>query len=233
MEIREFSSGAALIEAAALAFVAEVEGRDRSKPFRVALTGGTLGIELLAELQRRSFDPTGVEVYWGDERWVGLEHPDRNEAQALDAWPMLARATLHRFQAPGDVSLEAAAAEMDTHFASVVATNGNVSFDLVLLGIGPDGHVASLFPGHALDQNKWVVFETASPKPPAERLSFSYHALNASKKVWFLAAGAAKAEVVSAAIGQGEVSGLPCSRVRGSQETVWFLDSVIAASLAR
>ena len=198
------------------------------RPLRIALTGGTLGIEVLRFFERAQLDPARLEVFWGDERWVPFGHPDRNDGQALAAWPSLTKANLHQFASPADISIELAAASMNEQFEECFGVEPAAGFDLLLLGVGPDGHVASLFPGKSPNQNRWVVFEEDSPKPPMQRLSFSYEALNLAQQVWFLAAGQQKADVVSEAINTSEQSDLPCARVNGRVQTVWFIDNAIA-----
>jgi 6-phosphogluconolactonase len=95
--------------------------------------------------------------------------------------------------------------------------------------MGPDGHVASLFPGHQHELG-WIVSEQQSPKPPAERLSFSYQALNRSRAVFFLASGSAKAEVAKCAISDAECD-LPAAKVRGLELTRWYVDQEISRAL--
>jgi 6-phosphogluconolactonase len=94
--------------------------------------------------------------------------------------------------------------------------------------MGPDGHLASLFPGR-VHPEAWIVSETDSPKPPSQRLSFSYQALNRSKRVWFLVSGAEKAEPVRCAL-LGDCD-LPVAQVLGIEETVWFMDSELSRAL--
>ena len=108
------------------------------------------------------------------------------------------------------------------------------SFDLVLLGLGPDGHVASLFPGFAqLDERDRRVAEVfGSPKPPAERISLTFPALNATDAVWFVASGEGKAEAVARALApEGTVHATPARGVAGRVETRWFLDPAAASLL--
>ena len=97
--------------------------------------------------------------------------------------------------------------------------------------MGPDGHVASLFPGRDLaSTNGITIIERDSPKPPAERLSFSFEALNRSQAVWFLVAGEEKAQAVADAL--TENSDLPAAKVEGTTQTIWFLDQAAASGLA-
>lgn len=233
IEVHTHLNDAELIKDVSLRLIALLRQRNLNQPFRIALTGGTLGIALLARLKELDVTPNGIEFYWGDERWVGLQDVDRNEAQALSAWPSLARAELNRFESPDSTSLEDAAEAMNSNYQRLVDSGKFSGFDLVLLGVGPDGHVASLFPGHAPNQNRWVVFETDSPKPPSKRLSFSFEALNDAKRIWFLASGEAKANVVARAINHGENAGLPCGKVNGVLETRWFVDEVISKAIQK
>lgn len=197
---------------------------------RLVLTGGTLGIKILSDLANQGLDLSRLEVFFGDERYVSLDHADRNEHQGLKAWPQLADSNLHRFPT-NDGPLIASADAFD---AEITALLGPISadaaaFDVVILGMGPDGHVASLFPGHQHDL-KWIVPESASPKPPAERLSFSYHALNRSRAVFFLASGSAKAEVARCAINDLDCD-LPAAKVKGLELTRWYVDQEINRAL--
>ncbi len=197
---------------------------------RIVLTGGTLGIKILADLASQGLDLSKLEIFFGDERFVALDHADRNEQQGLDAWPELAMAVFHRFPANGR-PLVAAAEAFD---AEVTALLGPISgesavFDVVILGMGPDGHVASLFPGHQ-HKTSWIVAEPASPKPPAQRLSFSYQALNRAKAVFFLAAGSAKAQVARCAIRDVNCD-LPAAKVGGLEITRWYVDQEISHAL--
>jgi 6-phosphogluconolactonase len=186
----------------------------------LVVTGGTVGILTLAKLREISFDWSRVHVWWGDERFVEKASGDRNELQARNAWLdhiEIPAENLHPFPASDEgLSLDDAAAA----FRGAVT---EVRFDILLLGIGPDGHVASLFPGHSAE-GELVVAEHNSPKPPPQRLSLSYDAINSAREVWFTVAGADKADAVSVAFGDDPAS-LPVGRVRGVERTVWFVDA--------
>jgi 6-phosphogluconolactonase len=197
--------------------------------FEVLLTGGTLGIEVLRNLSRLTLPWSRVSFQFGDERFVPLDDPDRNEYQAISVWPELAHLNLHRY--PGaDKPLERARQQMDAEFTLRFGevTDSNPVFDLAIVGFGPDGHVASLFPGRETGEN-WIVSESNSPKPPTERLSLSYKALNRASHMWFLAAGKPKAEVVRCALG-GQCD-LPLAKVSGQTSTVWYLDRELSDEL--
>ncbi|GAB2593808.1 6-phosphogluconolactonase [Pseudactinotalea suaedae] len=206
-------------------------------PVHVCLTGGTVGTRTLAEVARSELrdlvDWTGVHLWWGDERFVPAGDDDRNEKQArtalIDALPIPAE-NVHPLPASDeaadlDAALTLARADLSSH-----AGDGGPwpVFDVMLLGVGPDGHVASLFPGKQSLQAMDVaaVGETDSPKPPPARVSLTLPVLNASRQVWFVVAGADKAEAVDAVLRGG--SDLPAARVSGQDVTLWLLDAAAA-----
>jgi len=190
----------------------------------IGLTGGTLGIEIIREFGKLVQAHLPATFVFGDERFVALDDPDRNEHQGLQAWPSLA-SYLVRYPAGSD-EIESARTQFE---AQLQASFGEKpSFDITILGMGPDGHVASLFPGHKL-LGDLVVAETDSPKPPGKRLSLSYPALNSSKEVWFVASGAAKADAVRCALASD--CDLPVGRVKGESRTRWFIDSELSREL--
>ena len=189
----------------------------------LVVTGGTVGILTLAKLRELTLDYSRVHIWWGDERFVEKQSADRNELQARIALlnhVEIPASNLHPFPASDEgQSLDEAAVS----FREVVR---GVRFDILLLGIGPDGHVASLFPGHDA-AGELVVAEHDSPKPPPQRLSLSYDAINSAREVWFTVAGADKQDAVSVAFGDQPES-LPVGRVRGTEKTVWFVDASAA-----
>lgn len=186
----------------------------------LVVTGGTVGILTLAKLREVPMDWARIHVWWGDERFVERNSGDRNELQARNALLDhidVPAANLHAFPASDEgLSLDEAANE----FGKVVS---RVNFDILLLGIGPDGHVASLFPGKEVP-GEFVVAEHDSPKPPPQRLSLSYGAINSAREVWFTVAGADKQSAVATAFGDSPKQ-LPVGRVRGRENTVWFVDA--------
>lgn len=192
------------------------------------LTGGTVGIATLAELgdnvHKTSVDFERVHFWWGDERYVAADNADRNALQARNALLRkikLDEAKIHEFPSEDSgMSLDEAARQFADHVALV-----KPHFDIVLLGMGPDGHVASLFPGKTAPlPGLQIVAEHDSPKPPPQRLSFTYEALNSADEIWFVVAGADKQDAVSVAMGETPED-LPVGRVQGTVETRWFIDS--------
>ena len=219
--VNRFKDADGVATGAAEAIVARINELLASQDVvNLVVTGGTVGILTLAKLREISFDWSRVHIWWVDERFVEKASGDRNEIQARNAWLdhiEIPAENLHPFPASDEgLSLDDAAAA----FRSVVE---GIRFDILLLGIGPDGHVASLFPDHSA-VGELVVAEHNSPKPPPQRLSLSYDAINSAREVWFTVAGADKADAVSVAFGDDPAS-LPVGRVRGVERTVWFVDA--------
>ena len=194
----------------------------------LVLTGGTVGIATLASIwanpSHTDIDFTRVNFWWGDERFVASDSPDRNALQAKNALLKnlkLDPSKIHEFPSTDSgLNLQQAAAEFSNHVETV-----KPNFDIVLLGMGPDGHIASLFPGKSLPKaGLWIIAEEDSPKPPPQRLSFTYEALNSADEVWFVVAGADKQDAVAVAMGD-QPEELPVGRVHGRILTQWFIDS--------
>jgi 6-phosphogluconolactonase len=213
----------------------------------VVLTGGGVGTAVLAQLAaapaRDAIDWRRLHVWWGDERFVPDGHPDRNDVGArgalLDHVPV-DPGLVHRMPAsdgPDGDNAEAAAARYAAELAAATRPedHGPVPiFDVLMLGLGEDGHVASLFPGQpALYDTRPVVGVHGSPKPPPTRLSLTFPSIRAANEVWIVAAGASKAAPANLALsGAGEVE-IPAAGARGRQRTLWLLDQAAAGQLPR
>jgi 6-phosphogluconolactonase len=205
----------------------------------IALTGGTIADQVHREVARLqaesgSVDWSRVDVWWGDERYVAAGDPERNAGQARAAFldqVGVDPARVHAMPAADDghPDVEAAAAA----YGDEVRAHGTGRFDVVMLGIGPDGHVASLFPGYPqLDvDDRIAVAVTDSPKPPPERVSLTYGALNRAREVWFLVSGEAKAEAVARALAGADRHDVPATGVHGEERTRWLLDQDAAGHL--
>ena len=211
----------------------------------LVLTGGGIGTAVLAELAaapaRDAVDWRHLDVWWGDERFVPSGDKERNETGAraalldhVDVDP----ARVHPMppsDGPDGDDPDAAAARYATWLqeAATPEDHGPVpSFDVLLLGIGPEGHIASLFPGMpALYDERSVVAVRNSPKPPPTRLSLTLPSINAAKEVWILASGKEKAGAVALALsGAGPVQ-VPAAGAHGRQRTLFLLDSDAAGQL--
>ena len=216
-----------------LARLAEIQ-RDFRVP-QVALTGGRIATQayqrLADEGTRSAVDWSRVEFWWGDERWVAGDDGDRNAKQALDllAGPLrLDPDRVHEMPASdGGQDLDQAAEDYGRALGSTV-------FDICLLGMGPDGHVASLFPEHPSSYAQGdVIAVRSSPKPPPERISLTLPVINRSHEVWFVVSGSDKAAAAKMALlGAGPVQ-VPAAGVRGRERTLWLLDHDAAAQLPR
>ena len=245
-EILVHADGPLLAKAAAARLVTRlVDAVAAAGRANLVLTGGGIGTAVLAELAaapaRDAVDWRRVDFWWGDERFAPTGHPDRNETgaraalfDAIDADP----ARVHPMPGPdgpdGDDPEAAAAryaAELRT--ATRPEDHGPVpAFDVLMLGIGPEGHVASLFPGMpALYDNRPVVAVRGSPKPPPVRISLTLPSIQAAREVWILASGAEKSGAIALALsGAGQVQ-LPAAGARGRQRTLYLLDSAAAAKI--
>ena len=207
----------------------------------LVVTGGGILEKVLGGLARPdALDWSRVHVWWGDERYVPADSDDRNDRPAMsllfDHVPV-DPARLHRMPAAdagfGD-DVEAAADSYAAELAAVAPDGADVPvFDLILLGVGPDGHCASLFPGHpgtrVLDAAVIAVHD--SPKPPPIRLSLTFPTLDAADQVWFVASGDGKADAVARAVGGAPREEVPSAGPRGRSGTVWLVDEDAAAKL--
>ena len=214
------------------------------RPLHYVLAGGTMGIAVLAAAIQsplvNAVDWTGVHLWWGDERFLKHGDPERNETQARDALlaPLLKAGLLpedniHAIPAKDKWRADPVEAA-ETYAAELLefATPGEEvpDFDVVMLGMGPDGHVASLFPGHddELVASGTTVAVYDSPKPPPERVSLTFNALNSAREIWMIVAGAEKAEKAAEALAGGPVDEVPAAGVHARHKTLWLLDTASA-----
>ena len=211
----------------------------------VVLTGGTIGIGVLdrvaglaAEPVRETVDWASVDVWWGDERFVPADDDDRNEKAARQA--LLDRvgvdpSRVHAMPASdaGFAEPEDAAARYADELAAAAGDGGTVPrFDVLLLGMGPEGHVASIFPDSpAIDDERPVFAVRDCPKPPPTRISLGYAAMGAADEVWLVVSGKGKSEAVARALAGAEARELPAVGARGTRATRWLLDAAAAARL--
>ncbi|EYT80464.1 MULTISPECIES: 6-phosphogluconolactonase [unclassified Streptomyces] len=214
----------------------------------VVLTGGRNGNGVLAALAaapaRDAVDWTRLDLWWGDERFLPEGDPERNITQArqalLDSVPLDPK-RVHIMPAsdgPYGTDVEAAADAYAEELARAAGpeNHGAVpAFDVLMLGVGPDTHVASLFPEHpgVRETERTVVGVHGSPKPPPTRISLTLPAIRSAREVWLLAAGEDKANAVAMALsGAGEVQA-PAAGAHGRARTLWLLDTAAAAQLPR
>ena len=160
--------------------------------FSIVLCGGSTPKAIYSKLSNFDTDWSSWYVYSGDERCLPITHPDRNSLMVNDSW--LTRSEIPSaqvFPIPGEVGNMKAAEQYENIIAKVE------QFDLVLLGFGEDGHIASLFPGHLIDENRLVIPVFDAPKAPSERVSLTIKSLSNTKDVIFLVAGKNKAKAFS------------------------------------
>ena len=208
----------------------------------VVLTGGSISRKVHAAVashpDRRQVDWKGVEVWWGDERFVGSDDPERNATQAwedmLSDLP-LDRARVHEVPTADQAADVATAAEqyaedLEASFAGRLPSE--TWFDVLMLGIGPDGHCASLFPGRPeVTEDGLALPITQSPKPPPERVTMTMHVLGKAREVWFVATGEEKADALARSVAGGDVGETPSAGPRGRERTTWYVDEAASAGL--
>lgn len=216
----------------------------RTGQAHIALTGGGIGTAclaaVLAEPAQAAVNWSAVNFWWSDERFEPTGSDLRNETSArtefLDHLPV-DPARIHPMPALGGVygdDVDAAAAGYAAELAAAALdANGIPHIDVAMLGVGPDGHVASLFPGHeGMSAHGTVIPVRHSPKPPPTRLSFTFATINTTAQVWLVADGAAKAPALAAALRpQHGNPTLPAGLVHGTDVTLALLDVAAAAQL--
>ncbi|PIN16541.1 6-phosphogluconolactonase - like protein [Handroanthus impetiginosus] len=216
--------------------------------FSVVLSGGSL-IDTLRKLveapYKDSVDWSKWLIFWVDERVVPLDHEDSN-------YLLASRGFLSKVPIPsGNVyainyqkSPEAVADDYEERLKQLVERKiipvSNISgfpkFDLMLLGMGPDGHVASLFPTRTQrnEKKRWVTFITDSPKPPPPRITFTFPVINSASDIAMVITGAELADATKIVLGGGgnpDSVPLPAAEVSAENELTWFLDKDAASKL--
>ncbi|AFC44393.1 MULTISPECIES: 6-phosphogluconolactonase [Mycobacterium] len=239
--IEIFPDSQALVDAAATRLTdtigKAVAARGRAL---VVLTGGGNGIGLLRSLVDRPIEWSKVHLFWGDERYVPEDDDERNDKQARAALldhVDIPSSQVHPMPASdgefgGD--LAAAALAYEQLLAANAAPGQPVpSFDVHLLGMGPEGHINSLFPDTpaVLETTRMVVSVDDSPKPPPQRITLTLPAIARSREVWLMVSGAGKADAAAAAIGGAAPVSVPAAGAIGQETTLWLLDEDAASKL--
>jgi 6-phosphogluconolactonase len=206
------------------------------------LTGGSMGSAILASAGasplRDLVDWSRVHLWWGDERFLPYGDPDRNDTQnraaLLDSLP-LTSGWMHTVDGPDVVSTpDESAGRYADALAQAAAPGQDVpEFDVLLLGVGPDAHICSLFPGHpALDvTDRSTAGVEGSPKPPPQRVTLTFPALARARHTWFLVSGDDKADAVSRSLAGAPTREAPAGTPRGTESTLWLVDRPAAAQL--
>jgi 6-phosphogluconolactonase len=222
LDLTLYADAAELAEEVTVQILAAIEkGLKLKSQFHLVLTGGTLGVQiseaLVNEFNADSDSFRGLHIWWSDERFVPADSVERN------AFPFHKNVKNENIVVHEVLSSDRAANLQDSVSDYELALE-NVDIDLNILGLGPDGHVASLFPGMTdLDDQRKVFAVQNSPKPPAERVSFTMSMINSAEEVWIVAAGESKADAVTKLI-EGELS-IPASYVRGNSHTRLIVDT--------
>lgn len=225
-------------------FLTRLRARTRNgRIAHVALTGGSMGGAVLRatrdDPRSAGIDWSLVHFWWGDERFVPRDDADRNALQSrealLDHIPVPPE-NIHEVAGSDEgVSLDDAAAA----YAAELAGFGTdehpwPSFAVCFLGVGPDGHIASLFP----DRVEVTVTDAAalpvrdSPKPPPERVTLTRPVLNSSKRVWLVLTGADKASALGLALAGASYQSVPAAGAKGRKRTVFFVDEAAASEVS-
>ena len=212
----------------------------------LVLTGGGIGTRVLAELAaapaRDAVDWRHLDIWWGDERFRPSGDPERNDTGArkalldhIDTRPDRVH-PMPASDGPDGPDPEAAAARYAAELLRATQPEDHSqvpSFDVLLLGIGPDAHVASLFPGMPAlyEEQRTVVAVHGAPKPPPTRLTLTLAAITAAREVWILASGAEKAGAIRIALSAAGPVQVPAAGARGRQQTLFLLDRAAAAQV--
>ncbi|SEP43965.1 6-phosphogluconolactonase [Amycolatopsis saalfeldensis] len=251
-EVVVYANGELLAAAAAARLVTRIVDIQAAKgSASVGLTGGGTGIAVLRELKessaRDAIDWSRLDLYWGDERFVPADSDERNEKQArealLDHVPLDPKRVYAMAPSDGEFGddVDAAAAA----YAEVLAANASAdgtddgsgvpAFDIMMLGLGGEGHTASVFPDSPAvhDTGHSVVAVRDCPKPPPTRVSLTLPAIRRAREVWLMTAGEAKAEAVSLALSGADETQVPVSGARGYRRTLWLLDRTAAGKLTK
>lgn len=222
LDLTLYADAKELSEEVTVQILASIEkGLKLKNQYHLVLTGGTLGIQISEALVNEfNADPdgfTGLHIWWSDERFVPADSVERN-AFPFHKTVVNSKIVIHQVLA-SDVAKSIEESVSDYELALE-----NVDIDLNILGLGPDGHVASLFPGVAdIDDQRRIFAIADSPKPPPARVSFTMSTINSAQEVWIVAAGESKAEAVTKII-EGDLS-IPASYVRGHSHTRLIVDT--------
>lgn len=238
-----------LADAVAARFLERLASRraDRQRLSHISLTGGTIGIAVLraagANPRRADVDWSSVHFWWSDERFVPADSAERNDVPAREAFLDLLdipAANIHSMPASDQgVSLDGAADRYAAELARFGPTRTPAtgllsgpwpSFDICFLGVGPDAHIASLFPDRPEIQitDRTAVPVRDSPKPPPERISLTRPVINSSKRVWLVLSGTDKASALGLALAGASYQSVPAAGAKGRRRTVFFVDEAAA-----
>jgi len=241
--LHSFPSGEELTKALAHFIVqAQHEAIEKRDKFSIALSGGSLPKMLKGLVGNKEIEWEKWQIFFADERAVPLDDPDSTfflcQNELFSKIPDLPRQNIHSIDESLLDDLEELADDYTTQLVQAFGAKDAARFpvfDLILLGMGPDGHTASLFPGHALlnETEQWVRWIDDSPKPPPKRITLTLPAINHGIRVAFVATGEGKQEMLERVLEHPE-EGLPCSRIKPKAGTVyWFVDDAASKTLKK
>jgi len=219
---------------------AQKDSIEKKGRFTVALSGGSLPKQLKTLIGHPSAKWDKWQVFYADERVVPLDDPDSNHGlcskELFDHVP-IPPANIHTLDTTFLDDLEELSEAYEKQLIHEFAQKDSARFpifDLILLGVGPDGHTCSLFPGHELlkESDRWVAYLEDSPKPPPKRITLTLPVLNHAARIAFVATGEGKVDMLPLIIDQPEL-GLPASLVRPAYpgQVYWFVDDAASAKV--
>lgn len=226
--------------------LAKLSGKDDAV-VHVSLTGGGAGISVLraiaAHPDRDSVRWDRIHFWWGDERYVPADDAERNELQArealIDALDVPADHIHAMAASDSGLSVEDGALAYERALAEFPSVNAQgdtqpwPSFDICLLGVGPDAHIASLFPDRAeitiTDRSAVPVFD--APKPPPVRITLTRPVINSSQRLWLVLTGEEKASALGLALAGASYASVPAAGAKGRRHTTFFVDRAAAAQV--
>jgi 6-phosphogluconolactonase len=242
--VHTYPDSAALVDAVGERLAEEIASvvQFRGKA-SIVLTGGGTGIGVLAYLGQRGggIDWSRVHLFWGDDRFVAEDDDERNFKQArsalLDTIDIPAENVHPMAASDGEFGndINAAAVGYERELAAQAEPGSPApDFDVHLLGMGPEGHINSLFPhtDAVREKERLVVAVEDSPKPPPQRITLTLPAIQRSREVWLIVSGSGKADAVAAAVNGADPEEVPAAGAVGRDATVWLLDEAAAAKLS-
>jgi 6-phosphogluconolactonase len=208
----------------------------------IVLTGGGTGIGVLARLAEKgaNIDWSRVHLFWGDDRFVPEDDDERNAKQARSALldkVDIPAGNVHAMAPSGGEFGDDIAAAADAYEQELarLAEQGEPTpdFDVHLLGMGPEGHINSLFPhtDAVREKERMVLAVEDSPKPPPRRITLTLPVIQRSREVWLIVSGNGKADAVAAAVNGADPEEVPAAGAVGRDATVWLLDEGAASKL--
>lgn len=234
----------ALAERVADRFLTRVKARTKNgRIAHISLTGGSMGSAVLRAVREHpkvnKIDWSLVHFWWSDERFVAKADADRNAVQSREA-------LLDHISVPAENVHEVAASDGEftldqaaESYAAELAKFGSddhpwPSFAVCFLGVGPDGHIASLFPDRSeVTETDAVALPVRdSPKPPPERVTLTRPVINGSKRVWLVLTGADKASALGLALAGASYTNVPAAGAKGRKRTIFFVDQAAASEVS-